>query len=101
MSSGLIITALVIISAFTALTVEALKKILDEIGINYSSNLLAIVVSVVLTVALSACYMLYNSIAITTQNIITIIALVFLSFLSATCGYDKVIQLLRQIWGKS
>lgn len=97
MSSGLIVTALTIISVLTSLTVEAIKKILNDKHIDYSSNLLAMIVSVVLTVAISVGYILYLGVPITIQNIIVIIALVFLSFLSSTVGYDKVIQLLKQI----
>ena len=97
---SILITGLVVISALTGLTVEAIKKILNEKGIQYSSNLLAVIVAGVLTLAISVCYILYNAIPITVQTVITIIALMFLSFLSSTCGYDKVIQLLRQIWGK-
>lgn len=99
MSSGLIISALAIISALTTLTVEAIKKILDEMHKEYSSNLLAIVVSIVLTVAISAGYMIYWGIPVTPRDIIVIIALIFLTFLSSTCGYDKVVQLIKQIWG--
>ena len=97
MSSGLIVTALTIISVLTSLTVEAIKKILNDKHIDYSSNLLAMIVSVVLTVAISVGYILYLGVPITIQNIIVIIALVFLSFLSSTVGYYKVIQLLKQI----
>lgn len=97
MSSGLIVTALTIISVLTSLTVEAIKKILNDKHIDYSSNLLAMIISVVLTVAISVGYILYLGVPITIQNIIVIIALVFLSFLSSTVGYDKVIQLLKQI----
>ena len=97
MSSGLIVTALTIISVLTSLTVEAIKKILNDKHIDYSSNLLAMIVSVVLTVAISVGYILYLGVPITIQNIIVIIALVFLSFLSSTTSFDKVKQFLQQI----
>ena len=97
MSSGLIVTALTIISVLTSLTVEAIKKILNEKHIDYSANLLAVIVSTVLTVAICIGYILYWGVPITVQNIVVIIALVFLSFLSSTVGYDKVVQLLKQI----
>lgn len=99
MNAQFLITALAGISGLTALTVQAIKKILDEKQVKYSSNLLAVIVSVLLTVAVSVMYIIYMSLAITPQVIITIIALTFLSFLSATVGYDKVVQLLKQIEG--
>lgn len=95
MSSGFIISALAIISGLTSLTVEAIKKILGDR--KYSSNLLAAIVAVILTVAISTGYLIYCAIPLTPQIIIIIIALVFLSFLAATVGYDKVVQLFKQI----
>lgn len=97
MNSGFLISALAIISGLTSLTVEAIKKLLGDR--KYSSNLLAAIVAVVLTVAISAGYMIYYDMALTPQIAVTVIALTFLSFLSATVGYDKVVQLFKQIGG--
>lgn len=94
MNSGFIISALAIISVLTSLTVEALKKLLGDR--KYSSNLLAVIVSVVLTLAICIGYLIYTGTAFTAQILIIIIALVFLSFLSATVGYDKVKQMIEQ-----
>lgn len=99
MNSGFLITALAIISALTSLTVEGIKKLLNEQGKTYSSNLLAVCVSMILTVAISIGYILYFGIPFSLQIAIIMIALVFLSFLSATVGYDKIKQLLEQIHG--
>jgi hypothetical protein len=95
MSSGFLISALAIISGLTSLTVEAIKKILGDK--KYSSNLLAAIVAVILTVAVSAGYLVYFSIPLTPQIVVIIIALVFLAFLASTVGYDKVVQLFKQI----
>ena len=97
MSSGLIVTALTLISVLTSLTVEAIKKILNDKHIDYSSNLLAMVVSIVLTLAICIGYVLYWGVPITIQNVVVMVALVFLSFLSATVGFDKVKQMLDQL----
>lgn len=97
MSSQFLLSALAIISVLTSLTVEAIKKILDEKHKEYSSNLLAVIVAAVLTFAISIGYVLYNGMPWTIQTAITMIALIFLSFLSATVGYDKIKQLLEQL----
>lgn len=97
MSSGFLMSALAIISALTTLTVEGIKKLLDEKQITYSSNILAVIVSLVLTVVSSILYIVYFNLAVTAQVIVVIICLVFLSFLVATVGYDKVKQLLEQL----
>lgn len=97
MNSGFLITALALISAMTSLTVEALKKLLGEKIKSY--NLLAAIVAVMLTILVSVGYLIYTGTAFTAQIGVIMVALVFLSFLSSTVGYDKVIQMLKQIIG--
>ena len=97
MSSGFLIGAVTGISALTTLTVEGIKKLLDEKGKTYSSNVLAVTVSFVLTLICSILYIVYFAIPVTAQVIVVIICLVFLSFLTATVGYDKVKQLIEQL----
>lgn len=97
MKPDTILKVLAIIAALTTLTVQGIKKILDEKDMAYSSNLLAVIVSAVLTVAMCVGYVLYSGIPFTIQTVIIMIALVFLSFLSATVGYDKVKMLFEQI----
>lgn len=97
MNSGLLLGALAIISALTTLTVEGIKKLLDEKGKTYSSNVLAVIVSLVITLIGSILYIIYFAIPVTAQVIVVIICLVFLSFLTATVGYDKIKQLFEQL----
>lgn len=99
MNSEFLFSALAIIAALTSLTVEAIKKILNEKEIKYSSNLLAMIVAIVLTVAICIGYILYMGIPITVQVVVIMIAMVYLSFLSATLGFDKIKQLKDQIGG--
>ena len=97
MDNGFLITALAAISVLTSLTVEALKKLLGDKIKSY--NLLAAIVAVVLTIAVSVGYLIYTGTAFTAQIGVIIVALIFLSFLAATVGYDKVVQMLKQIIG--
>ena len=99
MNSGFLLSALAVISVLTSLTVEGIKKILDEKKRKYSSNVLAVIVSLVLTIAGGFLYIIFYSIPMTPQVLVTIIALAYLSFLSATTGFDKIRQLLKQIGG--
>ena len=97
MNSGFLLTALAAISVLTSLTVEALKKLLGDKIKSY--NLLAAIVSIVLTIAVSIGYLIYTGTTFTAQIGVIMAALVFLSFLAATVGYDKVMQMLKQIIG--
>ena len=94
MNTTLLISALAVISALTSLTVEGIKKL---VGDKYSYNVMAVIVALVLTVIGSVLYIVYYAIPITAQVIVIIIALTYLAFLSATCGFDKIKQLLEQL----
>lgn len=90
---------LLLVSLLTNLTVQAIKKILDEKKIKYSANILAIGISIILSIAVSFCYAIYFYIDINSHFIIFVISLCYLSFLTSTLGYDKIIQTIKQIGG--
>ena len=85
-----------ITSTLTSLATEAVKKLLAEHSKNYYANTLAGIVSVILSVAIGIGYMMLSSISFTPQTIVYLIALVFISWLCAMVGYDKVIQAISQ-----
>lgn len=83
-------------SSMTGLATEAIKKILAEHSKNYYANTLAGIVSVILSVAIGVGYMMISGISFTSQSIIYLVALVFISWLCAMVGYDKVVQTISQ-----
>lgn len=87
---------LMVVSIFTSLVVEGIKKFVGE-KYNASSNLVAGIVAIVLGVVVGVFYCILAEIAFSTTIIIILIALVFLSWLCAMVGYDKVIQAITQI----
>ena len=97
MDLSFLTTALIAVSLLTNLTVEGLKKLMDERGMTYSSNLLAAVTSVIIAAAIFGGYMIMNDIAFTIKITVQIVVLMYLAFLSSTVGYDKIIQTLKQI----
>lgn len=97
MPTSFLTEALLLISVTTNLTVEGIKKLLDKSDANYSSNIIAAVLSVVIALAVCAVYLLVNDIAFTTKIGVEIAVLMYLSFLVSTLGYDKVIQTVRQL----
>ncbi len=97
MSGEFLLKALALISGLTTLTVEAIKKLLNDKQIQYSSNLLAAIVAVILTLCVSVAYVLYFAVPLSAQVIISVIALIYLSFLCATIGFDKIKQLIEQM----
>lgn len=97
MDLSFLTTALIAVSLLTNLTVEGLKKLMDERGATYSSNLLAAATSIVIAAAIFGGYMIMNDITFTIKIAVQIVVLMYLAFLSSTVGYDKIIQTLKQI----
>lgn len=87
---------LLIVSTITGLTTEAIKKLLDEAEKTYRSNLLAGIVAAVLSVGVGIAYILIADVGFTARSIICLVALIFMSWLCAMVGYDKVIQAISQ-----
>ena len=90
-------TALLIVSVITNLTVEGIKKLLDGTKVKYSSNVLAAVLSVLIACAVSVIYLIMTDTIFTMKIGVEIVVLMYLGFLISTVGYDKVIQMLKQI----
>ena len=86
-----------ITSTFTGLTTEAIKKILAERGKSYYANSLAGIVSLVLSFAIGIGYMLTSNVTFNAQFGVCLVALVFVSWLCAMVGYDKVVQTISQL----
>lgn len=97
MSMETFLMILIGVSVFTALVTEAIKKMMDEYGKTYKSNILAGVVSVVLSVLAGAGYIVMAEAQINAKMAVILIALVLLSWLCAMVGYDKVMQAISQI----
>ena len=90
-------TALLTVSVITNLTVEGIKKLLDGTKVKYSSNVLAAVLSVLIACAVSVIYLIMTDTVFTMKIGVEIVVLMYLGFLISTVGYDKVIQMLKQI----
>jgi hypothetical protein len=88
---------LLVCAVFTSLITQGIKVLLDDQKVEYSSNVIAAVVSVVLAVAIPIGFMLYSGGCFSLQLVIQIIVLAVLSWLCAMLGYDKVLQALAQI----
>lgn len=97
MSMEFLFFALFAISVLTNLTVQGIKALADKKSANYSANVLAATTSVVVSVVVSAGYLIWTETALNAKIAVELIALAYLSFLVATNGYDKVIQAIKQI----
>lgn len=97
MSMEVFLMLLMGVSIITGLMTEALKKLLDECGKVYKSNILAGIVSVILSIGAGAGYIVIIETQFNAKVAVILIALVLLSWLCAMVGYDKVMQAISQI----
>lgn len=97
MNMEVILFLLLLVSTLTGLVTEAIKNSAAERGKSIRPNTTAGVVSFALSAFVGIGYVLYTGQIITLQVVLCIVALVFLSWLCAMVGYDKVIQTLVQI----
>lgn len=91
------LTGVLVVSTLTGLATEAVKTVLTEHNKQYQANTLAGIVALVLSLSIGIGYVAITNMGFTTQVVISIIALVFMSWLCAMVGYDKVIQTISQI----
>lgn len=88
---------LLVSSTITGLATEAFKTILIEHNKQYHANTLAGIIALVVTSAIGIGYTIFTNVGFTAQSVTYILALVFMSWLCAMVGYDKVIQTITQI----
>lgn len=85
---------LLAVSTLTSLVTEAIKKILNSKNVKHDSNILAGIVAAGLSIGVGVCYVILAGMTFTAQIIVCIIALMFMSWLCAMVGYDKVVQVI-------
>lgn len=96
LSLEVFLLGLLITSTLTSLVTEAVKKIMTEHNKTYRANTLVGVIALLLSVAIGCGYIVLVGLEFTSAVIICLIAQVFMSWLCAMVGYDKVIQAIGQ-----
>ena len=91
----MVLVLLVISSSLTSIATEALKNQLGKTKI--PNNILAGIMSVIVSLLLGLGYIAINHIYLSIENIIFLSALVFLNWICAMTSYDKVMQTIQQI----
>lgn len=84
---------LTITAAMTSLITEAIKKTITD----KRPTITAAIVSVATGICVPIGYLVLNHLAITAQDIVYIVAMVVLTWLMSTLGYDKVWQIIEQL----
>lgn len=87
-------------AAVTSLLTEGIKKLLDEMGVKYASNVLVLFVAVVAGCGATALYYVNYQVPFTALNSVYLALMGVANWLGATLGYDKVKQTVAQIGAK-
>lgn len=91
---------LALISILTTLTTECIKTLFKKFDKDYISNIIAVVVAVILSAVICIVYpVIMQGVVIDAQLIFKAVVMAFFGVLTATLGYDKVIQALKQLKG--
>ena len=97
MNVSLFITLLTSFSVVTSLCTEGIKKILNEKGVTYASNILASIVACIVGICGTGVYYIFSEMEFNAINITCMILMGLATWLCATVGYDKVIQTISQL----
>lgn len=95
MTSEVFMSLLLIISVFTSLCTEAVKKQFEG-----ANNVLAGSVSVIVSVATCVGYVIFTSATIDAKLIFSFVVLCVVGWMCSMLGYDKVIQTIKQLGGR-
>lgn len=89
---------LALISVLTTLTTECVKILFKKLDKDYISNIIAVVVAVILSAVICIVYpVIMQGVVVDAQLIFKAVVMSFFGVLTATLGYDKVIQALKQL----
>lgn len=92
---------LALISILTTLTTECIKTLFKRAKVDYVSNIIAVVVAIILSGVICVIYpYIMNGTPIDAQLIFKAVIMAFFAVLTATLGYDKVMQALKQLKGE-
>ena len=88
---------LILISILTSLAVEGIKKILVEKHWSFSANILAVIVSTVLSIIVCVSDAVFNDTAFDLKFIWYLIDVIVVNAIISMVGYDKFKQTISQL----
>ena len=97
MTITLFITILTVAAAITSLLTEAIKKAYNNSEKQYSSNVVALINALIVGCGGTAVVYMLMGVEWTVNNIICLVLMGVAVWIGAMIGYDKVIQLIKQL----
>ena len=97
MTVTLFISIFTVGAAISGLLTEAVKKAYQNAEKEYSANIIALIDAAVVGGLGTACAYMLLGIPWTVNNIICLALMVVVVWMGSMIGYDKIVQLLKQI----
>lgn len=95
-TTDIFLLGIMIVSTLTGLVTEAIKKIVAERNGAYRPNTIAGIVAAILSAALGVGYVVISGLSLNPSIIVYILALMFIGWLGAMVGYDKITDLFTK-----
>lgn len=99
MSWEVIVFGIAIVSGFTGLVTQGVKKILKDLGKTFPKNILVSIVSVILTILLSVGYAIIFNAPFSASYVVWTIFVMIGGWLGSMFGFDKIKQTWEQAKG--
>lgn len=97
MSISIFLTLLFAFASITSLAMECVKKILNEKGIKYSSNLTVAIIACIIGIGGTACYYICSGVEFCAANIVSMILMGPAVAVASMVSYDKVKAAILQL----
>ena len=97
MTISLFMALIVVLAIAVSLLTEAVKKFFEGTKVNYSSNVVVLIISILVGIGGTAMAYISLGIAFTTPNIICMLLMAVAVWVGSMLGYDKVLQMIEQI----
>ena len=96
MTIALFVALLAIMAVAVSLLTEAVKKFFEGTKVNYSSNMVVLILSTIVGIGGTAMAYVSLGIPFTPPNIICMVLMAVAVWVGSMVGYDKVIQMVGQ-----
>lgn len=99
MAWEVIVFGIAIVSGFTGLIVQGIKKILKDLGKTFPKNILVSIVSAVFTILLSVGYAIIFNVPFSASYVVWTVVVMIFGWLGSMFGFDKIKQTWEQAKG--
>ena len=99
MSWEIVVLGIAIVSGFTGLIVQGIKKILKDLNKTFPKNILVCIVAVIFSILLSVGYAIVFNIPFSASYVVWTVVVMIFGWLGSMFGFDKIKQTWEQAKG--